>query len=209
MDAIVEHPAALETQAAEEPRPTVEEAQAAVRTLLAFIGENPEREGLRDTPRRGVRTFEELYGGYGQSPSTVLERVFEDVGYDDMVVQRDIPFTSHCDHHMLPFTGHVHLAYYPREGVVGLSKIARVIDIYARRLQTQEHLTGQISRAIGEGLKPRGVAVLVEAQHSCMAMRGIHKEGVSTVTHRFTGVFQDNPVEQQRFLDFIRRGDGR
>ncbi|HVV93991.1 MAG TPA: GTP cyclohydrolase I FolE [Hyphomicrobiales bacterium] len=209
MDAVVKHPAALKPQTADAPRPSVEEAQAAVRTLLAFIGEDPEREGLRDTPRRVVRTFEELYGGYGLSPNTVLERVFEDVGYDDMVVLRDIPFTSHCEHHMLPFTGHVHVAYYPSEGVVGLSKIARVIDIYARRLQTQEQLTAQISRAIDDGLKPRGVAVLVEAQHSCMAMRGVQKPGVSTVTNRFTGLFQDNPVEQQRFLDFIRRRDGR
>jgi GTP cyclohydrolase I len=209
MDAVVKHPAALKPQSAEAPRPSVEEAQAAVRTLLAFIGEDPEREGLRDTPRRVVRTFEEIYGGYGLSPATVLERVFEDVGYDDMVVLRDIPFTSHCEHHMLPFTGHVHVAYYPSEGVVGLSKIARVIDIYARRLQTQEQFTAQISRAIDDGLKPRGVAVLVEAQHSCMAVRGVQKPGVSTVTNRFTGLFQDNPVEQQRFLDFIRRRDGR
>jgi len=206
MDAVVKHPA-VRAPAQAEAKPTRDEAEAAVRTLLAYIGENPDREGLRDTPRRVVRAYDELYGGYGRSSHDVLQRVFDEVaGYNEMVVLRDIPFTSHCEHHMLPFTGKVHVAYYPSEGVVGLSKIARVIDIYARRLQTQEHLTAQISRAIDEGLKPRGTAVLVEAQHSCMWMRGIQKGGVSTVTQQFTGVFQDSVDEQQRFLDFVRHG---
>lgn len=206
MDAVVKYPAARPAEAeAKAPRPTVAEAEAAVRTLLAYIGENPDREGLRDTPNRVVRSFNELYGGYGQSSSDVLRRVFEDVGYSEMIVLRDIPFTSHCEHHMLPFTGKVHVAYYPTEGVVGLSKIARVIEIYARRLQTQEQLTAQIINAIDEGLKPRGSAILVEAEHSCMAVRGVQKGGVSTVTQQFTGVFHDNVEEQRRFLDFIRR----
>jgi GTP cyclohydrolase I len=202
MDAILkQHPAARAPQPdAAARRPDRAEAEAAVRTLLAYLGEDPAREGLVDTPKRVINAYGDLFGGYGFDAEEVLERVFEDVGYDDMVVLRDIPFLSHCEHHMLPFSGHAHVAYYPREGVVGLSKIARVIDVFARRLQTQEHLTSQVCDAIERTLKPRGVAVMIEAEHSCMAVRGIQKVGISTVTTRFTGVFRDNSAEQARFL---------
>ena len=183
-------------------------AEAAVRTLLAYIGEDPTREGLHETPRRVVAAFDELYAGYRQDPAEVLTRVFADVqGYDDIVVVRDISFCSHCEHHMVPFTGRAHIAYYPSgEGVVGLSKLARVVEIYAKRLQTQEAMTAQILRALDLNLRPRGCAIMVEAEHMCMAMRGIRKAGVSTVTTRFAGCFKDNAVEQVRFLDLVRRG---
>lgn len=205
MDAFVtHHPAARSPQLDPRRRPSREEAEAAVRTLMAFIGEDPTREGLIDTPKRVVKAYTELFAGYGQEPGEVLERVFEDVGYAEMVVLRDIGFVSHCEHHMLPFSGTVDIAYYPTEGVVGLSKIARVIDIFARRLQTQEHLTVDIVRAIEEGLKPRGVAIQIQAEHMCMAVRGIQKPGVSTVTTQFTGAFED-PAEQARFLSALRR----
>jgi GTP cyclohydrolase I len=154
-----------------------------------------------------VNAFAELYGGYKQEPEAVLERVFEDVGgYQDIVLIQDIPFFSHCEHHMVPFFGKVHVAYYPTDGVVGLSKIARVVDVFARRLQTQENLTAQIAEAIDHVLKPRGVAVLVEAEHLCMAMRGIRKAGVLTTTTRFTGAFADDASEQVRFISLVRGG---
>lgn len=188
-------------------RPSREEAEAAVRTLLAWTGDNPDREGLLDTPKRVVDAWSELFGGYGKDAVEMLERVFEEVeGYDDIVLVRDIPFHSHCEHHAVPFVGKAHIAYYPEGGVVGLSKLARVVDVYARRLQTQESLTSQIVQAIDEGLKPRGVAVMVEAEHMCMAMRGIRKPGVSTVTTQFTGVFRNDPAEQVRFMTLLRAG---
>lgn len=187
------------------PKPSREEAEAAVRTLIAWAGDNPDREGLIDTPKRVVRAYEELYAGYGETPDDVLDRTFGEIGnFDDMVVVRDIIFHSHCEHHMVPFMGRAHLAYFPVERVVGLSKIARVVDMYAKRLQTQEHLTSQIISAIDEALKPRGVALLIEAEHMCMAMRGVKKPGASTITTQFTGIFRDDPQEQIRFMSLIR-----
>jgi GTP cyclohydrolase I len=189
----------------DQPRPTREEAEAAVKTLLAYIGENTTREGLVDTPRRVVEAYDELFQGYHQCPAEVLNRTFgETAGYDDFVLIRDMYFTSHCEHHVMPFYGRAHIAYTPVERVVGLSKLARLVDVFARRLQTQEHLTAQIAAAVDEVLKPRGVAVMVEAEHTCMSVRGIAKRGAMTFTTRFTGVFRDNPAEQARFLSMVR-----
>jgi GTP cyclohydrolase I len=186
-------------------RPTRQEAEAAVRTLLAWAGDDPQREGLLDTPRRVVEAYEELFGGYAADPNEALARVFKDVeGYSDIVVVRDIPFVSHCEHHIAPFFGKAHIGYYPRAGAVGLSKLARVVEMFARRLQTQEALTAEIAGAIVEGLNPRGVAVMIEAEHTCMSMRGVKKDGVSTVTTEFTGVFRTDRDEQRRFLDLLR-----
>ena len=186
-------------------RPSREAAEAAVRTLLAYMGEDPDREGLLDTPSRVVRAYDELFSGYGHDSEEILDRTFGEIGnFDDFVLVRDIPFYSHCEHHMVPFIGKAHVAYFPVERVVGLSKIARVVDVYARRLQTQEHLTSQIVTALDEALRPRGIAVLIEAEHMCMAMRGIMKAGVSTVTSQFTGAFRDDPTEQVRFISMVR-----
>ena len=190
---------------ADQPRPSRAEAEQAVQILLHYIGENPDREGLLDTPRRVVEAFDELYQGYHQCPAEVLNRTFgETAGYDDFVLIRDIEFTSQCEHHMMPFYGKAHIAYTPVERVVGLSKLARLTDIFARRLQTQEHLTAQIAAAIDEILKPRGVAVMIEAEHTCMSVRGVAKPGAITFTSRFTGMFRDNPAEQARFLSMVR-----
>ncbi len=187
------------------PAPSQEEAEAAVRTLLAYAGEDPEREGLLGTPRRVAKAYRELFAGYNEEAADILNRVFEEVeGYDDMVLVRDIPFASHCEHHMVPFVGKAHVAYFPRDGVVGLSKIARLVDMYARRFQTQESMTAQIVEAMETHLKPRGVAVYIEAEHMCMSMRGVRKQGASTVTTRFTGLFRDEPAEQVRFLSMAK-----
>jgi GTP cyclohydrolase I len=187
------------------PRPSRNEAEAAVRTLIAYIGDNPAREGLLDTPKRVVSAFEELYSGYRESPVEVLDRTFAEMGtYDDFVLVRNIPFHSHCEHHMMPFYGRAHVAYMPIERVVGLSKLARLIDVYARRLQTQEHLTSQVVTAIDEVLKPRGVAVMVEAEHTCMSLRGVEKHGSSTVTTKFTGLFREDASQQVRFISLVR-----
>jgi GTP cyclohydrolase IA len=186
-------------------RPSREDAEAAVRTLIAWTGDNPDREGLRQTPTRVVRSFEELYSGYGQDPADILSVTFKEVGgYKDMVLVRDIPFFSHCEHHMVPFTGLAHIAYYPVEGVVGLSKLARLVDLYARRLQTQETMTAQISDALERYLGARGVAVMLEAEHMCMSMRGVQKAGASTMTSRFTGIFKDDAAERDKFLNLVR-----
>lgn len=186
-------------------RPTREEAEAAVRTLILWAGDNPSREGLVDTPKRVVKAWEELFRGYNQSVAEELETLFEEVGgYGDIVLVRDIPFFSHCEHHIVPIIGKAHIAYYPQAGVVGLSKLARVVDIFARRLQTQENLTAEITNAIDEYLKPRGLAVMLEAEHMCMSMRGVQKQGVSTITTGFTGVFKDDPTEQVRFMSLVR-----
>src|ERR1700712_1212206 len=190
---------------ADQPRPSRAEAEHAVKTLLGYIGENPAREGLLDTPRRVVEAFDELYQGYHQCPAELLDRTFgETAGYDDFVLIRDIEFTSQCEHHMMPFYGKAHIAYTPVERVVGLSKLARLTDIFARRLQTQEHLTAQIAAAVDEILKPRGVAVVIEAEHTCMSVRGVAKHGATTYTSRFTGMFRDNPAEQAGFLSLVR-----
>ena len=186
-------------------RPTREEAEAAVRTLIAWAGDNPDREGLVDTPKRVVKAYDEFFAGYKQNSNEVLDKVFEEVaGYDDMVLVRDIPFSSHCEHHMVPFVGTAHVAYYPSEGVVGLSKLARVVDVFAKRLQTQETMTAQIVEAIEDALSPRGVAVLIDAEHMCMSMRGVQKQGSSTITTRFTGIFRDEPSEQARFMSMLQ-----
>jgi len=190
-------------------RPTREEAEAAVKTLIAWAGDNPEREGLLDTPKRVVKAYEELYEGYRQNAHEILSRTFDEVGgYDDIVFVRDIPFFSHCEHHMVPFVGKAHIAYLPTEGVVGLSKLARVTDVFARRLQTQETLTAQIIDAINDALNPRGAAVMLEAEHMCMSMRGIKKHGASTITQRFTGVFAEETAEQQRFFSLLNMNKG-
>jgi GTP cyclohydrolase I len=187
-------------------RPSREEAEAAVRTLIRWAGDNPDREGLRDTPHRVAKAYEQLFSGYAEDPAAVLDRVFEDVeGYGDIVLVRDIPFHSHCEHHMVPFFGKAHIAYYPSEGVVGLSKLARLVDLFARRLQTQEAMTVQIADALAV-LEPRGVAVMIEAEHLCMSMRGVQKAGASTFTTQFTGVFRDDPAEQVHFLTLIGQG---
>jgi GTP cyclohydrolase I len=190
------------------PRPSREEAEEAVRVLLRWTGDDPLREGLRDTPKRVVKAYEELFSGYRDEPTEVLSRVFEEVeGYDDIILVRDIPFFSHCEHHVVPFYGVAHIAYYPSEdGVVGLSKLARLVDVFSRRLQTQEALTAQIVGAIDRHLHPRGCAVMIEAEHMCMSMRGVRKQGAQTVTTQFTGVFRDDPTEQVRFLTMLRHG---
>ncbi|MEE9375523.1 MAG: GTP cyclohydrolase I FolE [Rhizobiaceae bacterium] len=182
-------------------RPTQKEAEEAVRTLLLWAGDDPRREGLLDTPARVVKSYGELYSGYNEDPKDVLGRTFEEVaGYDDMVVVKDIPFHSHCEHHMVPIIGKAHVGYLPDGRVLGLSKIARVVDIFAHRLQTQESMTSQIAHSIQSVLDPRGVAVLIEAEHLCMAMRGIKKQGSNTLTTTFTGAFKDDPHEQMHFM---------
>jgi len=187
------------------PRPSREEAQQAIKTLLSYMGEDPNREGLLETPRRVVEAYDELFQGYHLCPAEILNRTFgETAGYDDFVLVRDISFNSHCEHHMMPFYGKAHIAYTPVERVVGLSKLARLVDVFAHRLQTQEHLTAQIAGAIDVVLKPKGVAVLIEAEHTCMSVRGIGKEGAMTVTTRFSGVFRDIPEDQARFLNMVR-----
>jgi GTP cyclohydrolase I len=188
-------------------RPTREEAEAAVRTLIAWAGDNPAREGLLDTPMRVVKAYEQLFRGYRQDPAEILDRVFEEVeGYSDIVLIRDIPFYSHCEHHIVPFLGRAHVAYYPSGGVVGLSKLARLVDVYARRLQTQEAMSVQIAEALDTILKPRGVAVMIEAEHFCMSIRGVQKEGATTATTQFRGIFKDDPGERTRFLSLVRGG---
>lgn len=185
-------------------QPTQTEAEEAVRTLIRWAGDDPSREGLLDTPQRVAKAYREFYRGYDEDPEEILERVFEEVdGYKDMVLVRDIPFYSHCEHHMVPFVGKVHIGYYPNGGVVGLSKLARVVEVYARRLQTQETMTAQIAQAIERSLKPGGVAVLVEAEHMCMSMRGVQKQGSSTMTTQYTGRFRE-PAEQVRFFTMVK-----
>ena len=190
------------------PKPTREQALVAVRTLIAYVGDNPDREGLRDTPKRVIDAYEELYSGYRECPVDVLERTFTEIGrYDDFVLVRDIAFNSHCEHHMMPFMGKAHIAYKPVDRVVGLSKLARLVDVYARRLQTQERMTSQIATAIEEILAPRGVAVMIEAEHMCMSLREVEKPGSSTITTQFTGSFQHNPDDQVRFITMVRGTD--
>lgn len=192
-----------------ENRPSREQAEAAVRTLIAYIGDDPAREGVLDTPKRVVDAYEELYSGYRESAAEVLDRTFSEIGsYDDFVLVRDIDFSSHCEHHMMAFTGKAHIAYRPVDRVVGLSKLARLVDVYGRRLQTQEHMTSQIATAIEEILKPRGVAVMLEAEHTCMTLRGVQKQGALTLTTQFLGTFRDDANEQVRFITAVR-GVGR
>ncbi|MEM6461349.1 MAG: GTP cyclohydrolase I FolE [Pseudomonadota bacterium] len=189
-------------------RPTETEARAAIDVLLRWIGEDPAREGLIDTPKRVAKAYLELFSGYNESVEEILGRTFEEVaGYDELVLVKDIPFFSHCEHHMVPIIGKAHIGYLPAGRVVGLSKIARVVDAFGKRLQTQEALTAQIAEAIDATLKPRGVAVMIEAEHMCMVMRGIKKIGSTTLTSTFTGVFKTEPQEQARFMSMLRGRD--
>ena len=196
------------TPRAEEPatsgRPSREEAEEAVRTLLRWAGEDPGREGLIDTPARVVRAYEEFFAGYDVDPVALLERTFEETdGYDEIVLLRDIRLESHCEHHMVPIIGRAHVAYLPHRRVVGISKLARVVEAYAKRLQIQEKLTAQIANTIQEVLEPRGVAVVIEAAHQCMTTRGVYKPGVAMVTSRMLGAFRDDPTTRREFLAMI------
>ena len=182
-------------------RPSREEAERAVRTLIAYAGDDPAREGLRDTPKRVVGAYEEFFAGYNDDPIEVLSRTFDDVGgYDDIVMLRDIELNSHCEHHMVPFIGKAHIAYFPTDRVVGLSKLARVVEVFGRRLQTQETMTAQVAETIDHVLKPKGVAVMIDAVHQCMSMRGVRKPGVATITTQFTGLFKEDPAQHARFI---------
>ncbi|HVW54852.1 MAG TPA: GTP cyclohydrolase I FolE [Rhizobiaceae bacterium] len=190
-------------------RPSQAEVEAAVRTLIRWTGDNPEREGLRDTPMRVAKAYREMFSGYDHDPAEELGRTFEEVaGYNDLVLVKDITFHSHCEHHMVPIIGKAHVGYLPDGRVVGLSKIARVVDIFARRLQTQEAMTAEIAHSIQDVLHPRGVAVVLEAEHMCMAMRGIRKQGSTTLTSTFSGIFKNNPEEQVRFMTMLRGVSG-
>jgi GTP cyclohydrolase I len=186
-------------------RPSRDEALKAVRTLLAWAGDNPDREGLKDTPKRVVDAYAEWFDGYDADPAKELSRTFEDVqGYDDMVLLRDIEVESHCEHHMAPFLGKAYVAYIPTEKVVGISKLARVVEIFSRRLQTQETLTQLIAEAIESNLQPAGVAIMIDAEHQCMTTRGVHHRHVSTITTRFTGVFKTDEALKDRFLKLAK-----
>ena len=186
------------------PSPTREEAEAAVRTLIKWAGDDPSREGLADTPVRVARAFEDWFSGYKEDPVEYLKRTFEEVeGYDEMILLRDIRFESHCEHHLAPIIGRAHVAYLPSNKVVGISKLARVVDAYARRLQVQEKMTAQIANCIQSVLHPQGVAVVVEATHQCMTTRGVHKTGVSMVTSTMHGEFRKNPLTRREFLSVI------
>ncbi|MCO6052003.1 GTP cyclohydrolase I FolE [Mesorhizobium sp. RP14(2022)] len=207
MDAVIKtiQPKALNDDRPAVKQPTQAEVEAAVRTLIQWAGDDPSREGLLDTPARVARAYREMFNGYVQDPVAELGRTFEEVsGFDDMVLMKDIAFHSHCEHHMVPIVGRAHVAYLPAGRVVGLSKIARVVDIFAHRLQTQESITAQIAETIQDVLAPRGVAVMIEAEHMCMAMRGIRKTGSTTLTSTFTGEFKDRPEEQIRFMTMLR-----
>ena len=188
-----------------EKKPSREEAEEAVRTLIKWAGDNPKREGLLDTPKRVVKAYEEFFIGYKESAKEYLSKTFEDVnGYEDIVMLKDITFNSHCEHHMVPIIGKVHLAYMPVKKVVGISKLARTVDIFAKRLQTQETMTQQIASSIYETLKPNGVAVYIEAFHQCMTTRGVSKPNVSTITNSFLGDFKSDKLLQNRFLEYIK-----
>ena len=190
-------------------RPRREEAEAAVRTLIRWAGDDPAREGLIDTPGRVVRAYEEFFAGYEQDPKKILSRTFSEVeGYDEMVVMTDIRFESHCEHHMVPIIGKAHIGYLPDRRVVGISKLARLVEVYARRLQVQEKMTAQVADTLQEVLKPKGVAVVIEAAHQCMTTRGVHKPGVALVTSRMLGAFRTNASTRREFLAMIRVGAG-
>jgi GTP cyclohydrolase I len=186
-------------------RPSRAEAEAAVRTLIQWAGDDPTREGLLDTPARVARSYEDFFRGYGEDPEAILTRTFEEIeGYDEMVILRDIRLESHCEHHMVPIIGVAHVAYLPNRRVVGISKLARVVDAYAKRLQIQEKLTAQIANTINDVLQPRGVAVVIEAGHECMSTRGVHKSGVAMVTSRMLGAFRDDASTRREFLSMIQ-----
>jgi GTP cyclohydrolase I len=201
------HPPADSTESL--VRPSREEAEAAVRTLLRWACDDPTREGLRDTPARVVRAYEEFFSGYHIDPVALLERTFEETdGYDEIVLLRDIRLESYCEHHMVPIIGRAHVAYLPHRRVVGISKLARLVEAYAKRLQIQEKLTAQIANTINEVLQPRGVAVIIEASHQCMSTRGVHKPGASLVTSRMLGAFRDDPSTRRELLAMVNRSGG-
>ena len=198
---IVEHKAFANTE-----RPSREEAEAAVEVLLRWAGENPKREGLRETPARVTRAYEEFFSGYGQNPEDELAKTFEDIeGFDDIVIVKDIDFVSHCEHHMVPIIGKAHVAYWPDEKVVGISKLARVIDILSKRLVSQENMTSQVVASIENALKPKGVAIVIEADHQCMSIRGVNKPGSSTITTTFSGIFKECHSTRERFLRLVEK----
>ncbi|MDA1090380.1 MAG: GTP cyclohydrolase I FolE [Proteobacteria bacterium] len=185
-------------------KPSREEAEDAIRTLIKWAGDDPEREGLLDTPSRVARSYEEFFSGYKADPRTILARTFDETdGYDEIVLLRGIRFESHCEHHMAPIVGKAHVAYLPRRRVVGISKLARLVEIYAKRLQIQEKMTAQIANTINDVLEPRGVAVMIEAAHHCMTTRGIHKPGATMVTSRMLGAFRDDASTRKEFLSMI------
>jgi GTP cyclohydrolase I len=193
-----------ETSNPEADRPPRAEVEAAVRTIIRWTGDNPDRDGLWETPARVTRALEEFFQGYGQDPEAILQKTFEEIeGYDEMVMLRGIPFESHCEHHMAPIIGRAWVAYIPNGRVVGISKLARVVDAYAKRLQIQEKMTAQVANTIDRVLKPQGVAVVIKAEHHCMTTRGVHKRGTDMVTSRMLGVFRDNPISRQEFLSMV------
>ena len=195
---------------AERSKPTREEAEAAVRTLLSWAGDDPAREGLVDTPKRVAKAYQDWFSGYGDDPAEYLKRTFEEVeGYDELIVLRDIEFESHCEHHMAPIIGKAHVGYLPSGKVVGISKLARVVETYARRLQVQEKMTAQVAQVIQDVLQPRGVGVVIEGAHECMTTRGVHKRGVSMITSKMLGTFRDDARTRAEFLRFIDVGIGR
>ncbi len=190
-------------------RPSRDEALAAVRTLIRWAGDDPDREGLLETPDRVVRSYDEFFAGYTQDPAEILAKTFSEVdGYDEMVVMNDIRFESHCEHHMVPIIGKVHIGYLPNQRVVGISKLARLVDVYARRLQIQEKMTVQIADTLQQVLHPKGVAVVIEAAHQCMTTRGVHRPGAALVTSRMVGAFRDDPTTRREFLAIIARSHG-
>ena len=196
---------ATETDLGERTRPSKEEAEAAVRTLIEWAGDDPDREGLKGTPDRVARAYQEFFAGYNEDPIALLSTTFEETAdYDEMIVLRDIRLESHCEHHLVPIIGKAHIGYLPAERVVGISKLGRLIDAYAKRMQIQETLTSQIANTLYEVLKPRGVGIVIEAAHQCMTTRGVHKPGVKMVTSRMLGSFRDDLTVRQQFLDMIK-----
>ena len=205
MDAVT--PEAARLAGAAKTKPTREEAEEAVRTLISWAGDDPTREGLLDTPKRVVKAYQEWFSGYDADPAKELGKVFEDVqGYDDMVMLTNIDVESHCEHHLAPIMGVAHVAYLPRKAVVGISKIARVVEIFSKRMQTQETMTAQIADALTDAMDPRGVAVFVDAKHQCMTTRGVHHPNVSTITTTFTGEFETDADLRDRFMRMVERG---
>lgn len=186
-------------------KPSRAEAEAAVRTMIRWAGDDPGRNGIAETPARVARAFEEFFSGYGQDPSAILQKTFEEIeGYDEMIILRGIRFESHCEHHMAPIVGKAWVAYVPERRVVGISKLARVVEIYAKRLQIQEKMTAQIANTINDALKPQGVGVIIKAQHHCMTTRGIHKPGTDLVTSRMLGCFRDSPLTRKEFISLAK-----
>ena len=189
-------------------KPTRAEAEEAVKTLISWAGDNPHREGLMETPKRVVKSYEEFFAGYILNPDEILDKTFEEIeGYDEMVIVKDIRLESHCEHHMVPILGRAHVAYIPNNRIVGISKLARVVDVYAKRLQTQETMTSQIADTIERVLKPKGVAIVIDAAHQCMSSRGVHKTETSTVTSRMLGLFRTNSSTRSEFMNLINLGD--